>query len=204
MGTSQNGTTFLLALLADWECFDTQYVEKTKTNKLTHRHIRGFHPEALILDLAGQKHVGLDSSFYRCDYSSKENVGVQTCWRRADEKSIFLSFVHHFPHISESQSLHKHDRGWETNADRADSLIHRIISVAGCHLTLSRSLYKNRKVLSDSSFGNKTRIYSYPVWRRIKNNKSADVNFCTTHLLFLFSSLSLCGLLYILHTVLDP
>lgn len=81
----------------------------------------------------------------------------------------FFSFACIFLHLLELEPTQARQRiRNQSRYARADFLIRRIISVAGCHLTLSISLYKNRKVLSESSFGNKTRDYSYPVWRRIK------------------------------------
>lgn len=130
----------------------------------------GFCPEALILHLARQQHVGSVSSYSHCDCSFNENVGVQIFWRRSAEESIFFSFTHSLlPQLWEpepTQAWRRVRNQWRKA--RADSLIQRIISVAGCHLTFSISLYKNRQVLSDSSCGNKTRNYSYPVWRRKK------------------------------------
>lgn len=133
---------------------------RTRTN--SQRQARsGFRPEALVLHLARRRHVGSVTSYSHCDCSFNENVGVQTFRRRADERSIFFSFTHSFlPHIWEPEPTH----AWRRVGNQwRKALIRGIISVAGCHLAFSISLYKNRQVLSDSSFGNETRNYSYPV-----------------------------------------
>lgn len=62
-----------------------------------------------------------------------------------------------------SQRAGAYTRLTESGKSMRKSSYPGIISVAGCHLAFSISLYKNRQVLSDSSFGNKTRNYSYPV-----------------------------------------
>lgn len=152
----------------------------------------GSCPETLILHLARRKHVGSVSPYSYCDCSFNENVGVQTGGRKADEVHLLLLRTLFFLCLWEpepTQAWWRVRNQWRRA--RWNSLIQRIVSVAGCRLTFTiSSSCKNRKLLSDSSFGSKTRNYSYPVWRRMtKKVHTADVNFRSIHLHVLFSSL---------------